>query len=730
MLKLGNLDVIKIYLGDIEVPRAYLGDIEVYSLTPKESYAVATFNVEEDGQHCILGDSYYFDYNQLDRITIDGEDYDFKRNGRLANMTAGEHTVIYYPNDSLTSMADIWQYCSGMTSIDVSNLDVSNVVRIRSAFNFCYSLTDIIGLDKWNISKIVDMGYLFYNCKLLTSIDLSFWDLSNVLDMDEIFGYCDSLTEVTMIGNLNPAVTLQYPFNMVETDGTFYYDDTFASMEKIIEKLPSTWVAKPLYMKGYNNYIKATFDITDNSSEVVILHTNNTPIEKMFIDGVEYAPTNRFQFDTLGEHIVYYIADAENVTSIDRMFESVGLPSTANTVSFDVKKWDVTNVTDLNATFMSANLTDIIGLDTWNVSNVTSIVNLFNQVYYPKTLNVFPQIENWNVSNVTDFTGIFMGILGVTSIDLSGWDLTNATKTYNLFGGMEDLEMVVIPDISNSINAANMFINCNSLTTVKFVGGINPNVDASNMFSGVTTTGTLYYNSDYDYSKVIEQLPSTWTAEPLPKESYAVATFYAEYDGYYYILGNSNYFDYSQLDRITIDGEDYDFMNNGREVYLTEGEHTVTYYAKATMTACNDIWVGCGCMTSIDVSKWNTAQITTIRSAFHTCSSLTSIVGLDKWNTSNITDMGYLFYECLSLNSIDLSFWDLSNVLDMRNMFNTAISLTSLYVNSPLNSGVHTSNMFSGVETDGTFYYNDEYDNTAIIGAIPSTWTAVPYNFE
>ena len=34
------------------------------------------------------------------------------------------------------------------------------------------------------------------------------------------------------------------------------------------------------------------------------------------------------------------------------------------------------------------------------------------------------------------------------------------------------------------------------------------------MFSGVKTNGTLYYDSRYDYSKIINVLPSTWTAVP------------------------------------------------------------------------------------------------------------------------------------------------------------------------------------------------------------------------
>jgi hypothetical protein len=34
------------------------------------------------------------------------------------------------------------------------------------------------------------------------------------------------------------------------------------------------------------------------------------------------------------------------------------------------------------------------------------------------------------------------------------------------------------------------------------------------MFYGVASNGTFYYNSAYDYSKILAKLPSTWTKIP------------------------------------------------------------------------------------------------------------------------------------------------------------------------------------------------------------------------
>jgi hypothetical protein len=64
----------------------------------------------------------------------------------------------------------------------------------------------------------------------------------------------------------------------------------------------------------------------------------------------------------------------------------------------------------------------------------------------------------------------------------------------------------------------NMFAGCTSLTEVR-MGGNPAKITSSSyvdgMFSNITTKGVFYYNAEYDYSKIIAKLPSTWKAVPL-----------------------------------------------------------------------------------------------------------------------------------------------------------------------------------------------------------------------
>ena len=62
---------------------------------------------------------------------------------------------------------------------------------------------------------------------------------------------------------------------------------------------------------------------------------------------------------------------------------------------------------------------------------------------------------------------------------------------------------------------------------------------------------------------------------------------------------------------------------------------------------------------------------------FRGCSSLASL-DVSGWDTANVTDMWGMFSGCSSLASLDVSRWDTAKVTDMRAMFSGCPSLASI----------------------------------------------------
>ena len=95
--------------------------------------------------------------------------------------------------------------------------------------------------------------------------------------------------------------------------------------------------------------------------------------------------------------------------------------------------------------------------------------------------------------------------------------------------------------------------------------------------------------------------------------------------------------------------------------------------------SCVNTFSSCPSLTSLDLSNWDTSNVTNMQNMFNNCSGLTSL-NLSNWNTSNVTNMSRMFCGCNNLTSLDVSNFDTSNVTDMQYMFDSCKSLTQLDV--------------------------------------------------
>ena len=97
-------------------------------------------------------------------------------------------------------MRDMFSGCSKISSLDVSNWDVSQVTSMRSMFDYCSKITSL-DVSNWNVSKVTDTSYMFSQCNSLVSLDISNWNTSKVTTMNSMFKQCSSLK--TIIGAID-----------------------------------------------------------------------------------------------------------------------------------------------------------------------------------------------------------------------------------------------------------------------------------------------------------------------------------------------------------------------------------------------------------------------------------------------------------------------------------------------------------------------------------------------
>ncbi|MBR6329409.1 MAG: BspA family leucine-rich repeat surface protein [Lachnospiraceae bacterium] len=99
--------------------------------------------------------------------------------------------------DNVTNMDGMFYGCSGLTSLDLSPLKTDNVTNMGHMFYGCSGLTSL-DLSPLKTDNVTDMGYMFGGCSGLTSLDLSPLKTDNVTFMDGMFGGCSGLTSLDL----------------------------------------------------------------------------------------------------------------------------------------------------------------------------------------------------------------------------------------------------------------------------------------------------------------------------------------------------------------------------------------------------------------------------------------------------------------------------------------------------------------------------------------------------
>ncbi|MFZ2802102.1 MAG: BspA family leucine-rich repeat surface protein, partial [Lactococcus chungangensis] len=363
---------------------------------------------------------------------------------------------------NVTTMQYMFEYADRLTTLTTSNFTPgvsTSGVNMNRMFEKTYALVTINGITDWDTTKVTDMSGMFQNSGIMnsdgaTNLDLhtngTAWNVSKVTTMANMFYGANRLIELNATDwKPTSATTMANMFS-----GT-------TALEKVVGS--ETWdvsnVTDMSAMFGATNYT------TNNKSGIRTLDisgwdvSNVTTMQYMF----EYAD----RLTTLTTSNFTPGVSTSGIT-MHRMFER-----TPALITIDgITTWNTSKVTDMYGMFLrsgimnSGGVSTILDLhtdnDAWNVSNVTTMVNMFsganrlteldttgwdtskvtslNSMFYNATaLQNIAGTANWNTSAVTNMGGTFRNANKLTSLDLSGWDTAAVTDMTYLFNGTSNL---------------------------------------------------------------------------------------------------------------------------------------------------------------------------------------------------------------------------------------------------------------------------------------------------
>ena len=143
-----------------------------------------------------LENVYYMFQDVLCDIDISGwNTVSLKSTNKMFYAYKGSNINISGMNTSnVTDMSYMFAHATSLLTINLTNIDTSNVVNMNymfsgesGAWKTGMQLTNIIGLSNLNVNNVKNMSCMFESCGNTITLDLQKWNVSNVTDMAYMF---------------------------------------------------------------------------------------------------------------------------------------------------------------------------------------------------------------------------------------------------------------------------------------------------------------------------------------------------------------------------------------------------------------------------------------------------------------------------------------------------------------------------------------------------------------
>ena len=100
--------------------------------------------------------------------------------------------IQYLNTENVTNMGWMFSNCKALTTLNVSKFDTKNVTNMGYMFYGCKALTTL-DVSKFDTKNVTNMGGMFRDCSTLKTLDLSKFDTKNVTNMGGMFRDCSTL---------------------------------------------------------------------------------------------------------------------------------------------------------------------------------------------------------------------------------------------------------------------------------------------------------------------------------------------------------------------------------------------------------------------------------------------------------------------------------------------------------------------------------------------------------
>lgn len=533
-------------------------------------------------------------------------------NSEVPEGIAGKDYVDVSAPDSSEPIYAIWDKVTGTITIRTSGLYCYCNPASTAMFLLLRSL-ETIDFTGFNFSKATDFSFIFMGCASLESIDFLNQDIPSVWNMLEAFEDCTKLRSIT---GLKPK-------------GYVGIRDLCHNCSSLESFDLSDWHILESEYAFSGCVALESIDLTGIDTS----HADD--FEQMFINcrSLKTLDLSSFTFDSAkwisslfeGCSSLESIILSDNFGGYETKDFKCLFQGCTNLKNIDLSKLQLENKESFYGMFAGCESLETVDVTGWVRTSVTNIARMFEGCKSLKTLD----LSSWNTSAVNNMGGLFQGCSALKSIDLSGFNTVQVTDMNRMFcgTGLTTLNLSSF-NTSKVTNMERMFSQSSSLVGIigldKFVTSEVTSMEG--MFHECSSLSSIDLTS-FDTSNVTRMENMFWRCSNL--ETIDITMFNTSKVGNF-----EGMFGYCEKLREIKGIGDLD-----------------THFADNLSI----MFEGCKCLEgSLDLSKWNTNQMSSCYGMFVDCEKLQSI-DISGFNTENVSSApGRMFRGCNSLETLKL----------------------------------------------------------------------------
>ena len=328
--------------------------------------------------------------------------------------------------ENVKSMAKVLQYCQNLTKVNFDNI-TPNLENISRMFNESYYLL-VVHLN-FNTSKVTNMDWMFYYNDELTSLDLSNFDLENLVNSEFMFGYCTKLEKIIF---KKGTITK----NLKQMSNMFWHCESLKNINTEIFRMNKVESLSQVFQECHSleSIDMSLFDTSTVSSiEKVFsdcINLKNINISNMNTSLINSADKAFYNCQSLTS-IDLSILDFRKLLSLEYMFANcinlqyLTLPNQMNSLHY--------------LTGMFKNCYNLVSMNLRVLSNFIT-GNHFNEMFENCTSLKKIKIENEENAIIYNATKMFSDCISLTNIDLENFKVEIEHDITMMFYNCKSLE--------------------------------------------------------------------------------------------------------------------------------------------------------------------------------------------------------------------------------------------------------------------------------------------------